>query len=143
MYFEYLDLPCVPESLLKDIDHVIENHENIFAKKNFTDYKIFDATSQLKGFTKPLFPFEHVTRVQILTYHIPIHKDVNRKQAYNYVIDTGGSNVLTNFYNDNLQLIESICIEPQRWHRLDTQVYHSVSNLTAMRIALTVHEHLD
>lgn len=143
MHFEYLNLPPVPSEYINDVYYAIQHNPNIFAKKFFTDYKIFDATQQLKDFTAKIFDFEHVTRVQVLTYHIPIHRDINRDQAYNYIIETGGDNVLTCFYTNEFLVLDKINIKVNQWHRIDTQIYHSVENISTTRIALTVHQHRD
>lgn len=85
------------------------------------------------------------------------HIDEMRTRALNYVISTGGQSK-TCFYKpkkqfnhltiypqtifsfDRLDLIEEICIEPYRWHRIDVSTIHSVQNLdpAQKRISLSL-----
>jgi hypothetical protein len=47
-----------------------------------------------------------------------MHTDYGRKYAFNYIIDTGGDDVRTNWYDNIIDknIIESHKIEPFRWH---------------------------
>jgi hypothetical protein len=138
MTLEYLDLPRLPDELIDEIYKSLEGIDR-FPYKN-DQYKSFEATPPLVEFTQKLFDFEHNTAVQIIKDHLIIHKDAFRTRAYNYVIEPGGANVQTCFYDDNENLIESHCIELHRWHKLDVSVNHNVINLIAPRIAITVHD---
>lgn len=85
------------------------------------------------------------------------HIDEMRTSALNYVVSTGG-NSKTCFYKakkeyehliaypqtifpfERLELLEEICIQPHRWHRLDVSTIHSVENLdpALKRISLSL-----
>ena len=87
--------------------------------------------------------------------HFP-HTDTSpRHWVLNYNIQPGGGNVITSWYQENgypvlregttrpkdvdqLELIQSVCVEPFRWHLLNTQVLHGVENIEHSRIAVTV-----
>lgn len=60
---------------------------------------------------------------------VPMHKDWSRWYPVNYVIDTGGTNVVTSWYDDKKKLLESHTIEPFRWHVLAGKVYHGVQGI--------------
>ncbi len=141
-YFQYIDKPALPHDLILEIYKSLEN-PNIFGIPGYNDYEIFDATDPLKDFTHSLFDFDHSTRVQKITNDLYIHKDINRREAYNYIIELGGSNVETCFYNDKFELTEKYIIEKNKWHFLNVDVYHNVKNVISPRIALTVHVHID
>lgn len=90
---------------------------------------------------------------EIITPHI----DELRHYALNYVLERGGDNVQTNFYNvkeewahqqpyartlipfDKIQLAEAHGISEQQWHKMDINTIHSVTNLdpTKKRISLS------
>lgn len=136
--FQYLDKPPLPTELISEVYSSLDN-PNMFGFQESTNYQLFDASVLLKEYTKSIFDFKHETRVQKITKDLVRHKDVNRTLAYNYILDLGGSNVETCFYNDQLQLTESVIIEANRWHVINVDVYHNVKNVTGSRIALTVH----
>jgi hypothetical protein len=82
----------------------------------------------------------------------------SRNRALNYFFETGGNSVETAFYKpfekyahltlypgtlipfDRIEKIESVVIEPNRWHELNTQTIHSVEQLdpSKKRIGLTI-----
>jgi hypothetical protein len=83
-----------------------------------------------------------------------------RRWALNYVYETGGPNVATTLYQekgyplirdpgcrltkfDGLEVVESVVIEPRRWHLLSTNVLHGVSNVNTTRKAVTVGLNID
>jgi len=62
-----------------------------------------------------------------------IHKDL-RKHAINYVVDTGGDDVITEFYDDDENIIASYKQEPGEWYFLNSGNYkHCVKGITGRR----------
>jgi hypothetical protein len=77
---------------------------------------------------------------QIIKNASIIHKDKNGVRfRLTYLIEPGGDNVLTKFYNDDQEEIDSIQIEPFRWHLFDATVFHNVVNIQPgkLRFAIT------
>lgn len=139
-YFEYLDyLPVLNNDLEKWVYSSLEG-KDLFHKKNDV-YKIFDADHRLKIFLKNFFDLSiYNVRVQSINADTVIHIDHNRTDAINYILASGGNNVLTSFYNDDLSLIKEISIKEKKWHRLKVDTKHSVRNIVSPpRIAITVH----
>lgn len=106
-------------------------------------------------FTESIFDFPHNTNVQVIKKGLPIHIDFGRKYAYNFIIETGGDDVKTCFYNrtdfyydENNKLrpknafstIEEICIPAMQWHKINVSTPHNVINIEKIRISLTVTE---
>ena len=85
----------------------------------------------------------------------PPHCDRQRKLAINYIVNTGGCNVLTCFYNnkriseslelsesalhENLSLDFKVRLPDQVWHAYGVQTYHSVENIQTKRIILSLY----
>lgn len=138
--FEYLDyIPKLPENLEKYVFDSILG-KDLFHKKNDV-YKIFDAHFYLKEYLKDFFHLSiYNIRVQVINADTMIHIDHNRIKAINYIISSGGDNVITSFYNDDLSLIEKILIKEKKWHRIKVDTKHSVVNIVSPpRIAITIH----
>lgn len=80
------------------------------------------------------------------------HTDTKRDIVLNFVIDAGGSNVLTNFYNSTKPIVErdllgldsdlvlekTVKFNQDTWVVMDTSIFHSVDNIEGTRLVLSV-----
>jgi len=137
-YLEYLDKSILPESLVPEVYKSLENIDRFPVKND--QYKSFEATELLKSFTNKIFDFPHNTAVQVLYKSVDIHVDLFRTVAYNYILDTGGDEAATCFYDDSDNMIQSYLIAPYKWHSLKVDIKHNVINITRPRIAITIHD---
>jgi hypothetical protein len=136
--FTYLDdFPKIPDTLLNEVYRSALDNPNVFILEWYENYKVHTATDELKEFLKQFFT-NHSIQVHIIKDTLHIHCDYGRTIAFNYIIDSGGSNVETCFYNNDRSLIYSIKIDEHRWHRLDVSVLHNVINLERPRISITI-----
>ncbi len=152
MFINYLDqIPQIPSELIPDIKSIVD----LKLYPNLADAYQFS----LKNVNEDLYawivtnvlPHTNVKPDKSLRifYQLiangkkkfPIHKDRNRTLAYNYILDPGGPDVITNVYDDNKNLIESGCLMPFRWHSIKVDKFHNVINLpdNAVRISVTLH----
>jgi len=67
--------------------------------------------------------------VHVIHGSCPMHKDAVTIGKLNYIVATGGDNVLTGFYDDDKQFIESVRCELNTWYQINAQVYHDVANV--------------
>ena len=69
----------------------------------------------------------HVAEYIISDCAISFHKDLGRDYAFNYILDTGGENVITEFWDDSAQqLLSSVICEPNQWYVLNVSKQHRV-----------------
>ena len=71
---------------------------------------------------------------------IVVHKDVGTEVKLTYLIDAGGNNVRTNFFEDDkTTMTHSFVIPTQQWHILCANRYHSVEGIESghTRFSLT------
>lgn len=149
------ELEILDRELISNVYWSIENCKNIFYDPKHNWYQQFLVHDTISDFTKKIFDFEHYTTIQIIKPGLPIHIDFGRKTAYNFIIETGGSNVLTCFYdaknfyydsNNKLrpsstpELLEQVCIPKMMWHQINVSVPHNVINVENVRISITVAE---
>ena len=82
---------------------------------------------------------------QVATHDMPLHKDKNSTVKLIYVLDTGGENVLTSFYNEQQLLLHSLKLEKNCWYLLKTDVWHDVKGIISPRFSIcaTVFRILD
>ena len=76
---------------------------------------------------------------QIMTGDVPIHKDIGTSVKFCYLIQPGGDNVITTFYDeDKTTPLDSYCIELEKWHILKVYANHGVSNFVSDGIRFSV-----
>jgi len=140
MNVEYLDLPTIDIDM-NQIFETIYRGQNLHHVPTNGYYGIFKPKGNLEYLGELLFNESYVSRVHVMwPPRLPIHKDSNRFAAYNYVIDPGGDDVYTCFYDEDQNLIEKVKIEPFKWHKLNVKTFHNVEGMTRPRIGLTVYK---
>jgi hypothetical protein len=85
----------------------------------------------------------------------PPHFDAHRKFSLNYIVETGGNNVQTSFYDlqrsendielkpknipyENLIKTNKYVLSQNKWYLSNTQICHSVENIDSLRIILFI-----
>jgi hypothetical protein len=127
-YIQYVNLPTVPEEVLKDLPTDI----NVYKKQTLQNYHWTDSfNDKLNVWAQENICGEIYYAFQMMTGDIPCHKDIDTKTKFVYILDTGGSNVLTRFWDDDFNLLDEYVIEPFRWHILKADTYHSVEGIEA------------
>jgi hypothetical protein len=143
--FEYVNFPSIPKELYKEIHKsILDNPDEFQTPGPVNRYTIHNGTAPLYEFVSTFLDSSYLVQPQKIFggYVTPIHIDTRRNFTYNYLIDCGGDEVYTNFYDKDLNLIEQHCIEPFRWHRLNVECLHNVTGTTPgrTRVALTVFQ---
>jgi hypothetical protein len=185
-FFEYLNYPPLPQSIIDEIllqintaevpiceilldgvtDDIIDWSTELGrplseVDQNTCRFHVLEPSNVIKEWVKQNIP-EKVRKIHINAMtngtHLVPHIDEIRIKALNYVIETGGSNVITSFYKvkeqykhlkasprcfiplDRLDPIEQICIKKDSWHSLAVSNIHDVGNIETdkRRIILTL-----
>ena len=147
MIANYVDfLPKIPDRLLAEVDRIITTKDDELEK--FTGgkhwaYQFYPIDGDLS-----IWLLENVIQektdcfhIHVITTKLMIHKDYNSKKfKMNYIFQTGGENVKTNFYDDRRCLLESHSFEQHRWHHFNGQYFHGVDGIDIgkRRIAITL-----
>jgi len=142
-YFEYADFKSIPNDLIESLEQIINKPTQSAFKKNYP-LKHYPwlvtkpVKDDLKNFLDNIFPFEVGTNYQIVYNGLTIHKDTHRIYTYLYLIELGGDEVYTNFYNDQKILIESIKFPLKQWIKLDAQTFHNVTGIPNNKVRVAV-----
>ena len=137
MTYKFLDLPEVPEDLILPVEEVLQL-ENIFGGET-KNYTIHECQDELREYLKELFPECEKFRYQTLIKGVPVHKDRGRTTAINYIIETGGDNVQTIWYEEDYTTpTHHVVLPKKKWHELQVDLYHTVENIEERRFAITV-----
>ena len=141
-----IDLPKIPMDLILTYDEILKLPVHPTVDRNgkiyeVDFYKVFVANDSLWEWVQETFTTE-IENVEYLVAYKPlsIHRDMERTVAFNYVIDLGGSDIHTEFYNeDRTKLIYSIKYNQYEWHLLNVDLPHCVvGELTSPRIIISV-----
>jgi hypothetical protein len=177
---KFLNIPPLPSDILYDIITVADQleldldgqrwmtefHENkiqvvsqVYGRSN-TILPVF-IQQQLEDIYKPYFD-QSITGVvgKLTNIHgtgysqSPPHCDRQRNIAINYIMRTGGDNVLTCYYKDkrkfkpltesenskyqDVELDFKVKLPEKVWHTYNVQNYHSVENITGSRLIFSL-----
>ena len=145
--YKKLDWDKLPEKYsITDEQYMIENLRHVHPVPEYIYYRSYMYNcNTLCRLLQPLFNFDITNRIfiQIVKKGISIHKDVGRSKIYNYLLDTGGDNVYTRFYDEDKETeLFKINIPLHTWHQLDVTGYHNVTGIEKDRISITIYESL-
>ncbi len=112
---------------------------NLYKKINYGNYNWTDSfTEKINSWGKEFVSNEMYFGLQIMTGNVPVHKDIGTQIKFVYLIDQGGTEVYTKFWNDNLDLLDQYKIETNRWHILKADCNHSVEGLEPGKIRRSI-----
>jgi hypothetical protein len=133
---EFLDLPDPPCFL--DTES-IKLKENIWIG-NKEIYGIYYCEDELTNFLKHLFPECDNFKYQLLRNGIPKHVDVDRAINYNYILQAGGNNVETVWWDNGKELYRT-CLPEKKWHKFNASIEHSIENIETERVGISVFKY--
>jgi hypothetical protein len=184
MFYKKLNFPPIPEHIINSLESSLIDNTVVgdigYGEKHIKNNKQLVAcgysmgnivNSELTSWLEENIPdissrFNILYQTQCSLDNIPsthiVHTDRLRLTALNYIIDTGGSDVLTSWYKEegknlhrlqktpgsqsdsgavdykNLQLLESVILEKNHWYIIDTRILHDVDNITSTRKSISI-----
>jgi hypothetical protein len=139
-YIQYLNLPKIPQYVVDSLIRDVKQHRDYHNSSIHGDAYVWSdlSTELLNTWCRENISDEMYYGLQLMSDDVPVHKDVGTKTKINYVIDTGGPNVETGFYDsDGITQLASYCIEGGRWHIFKADTHHNVRNIETIRISVT------
>ncbi len=156
MLISYLNsVPPLPDYLIEshnEIQHKLTKHFYINDQGHYAldqsskklEFCFSEISSQIVSWAEENMPFKisPIDSVYFVMYKdIEPHRDRPNIQTVNgitkrsdiginYILNTGGTNVLTNLYDDQKNLIQQVCLEENRWLKIPIGTLHSVQNIT-------------
>jgi hypothetical protein len=136
----YLNLPKIPDHLLEELRQLSNNQRP--EDRLFLTYRWTSANkTKIEEWCNKNISENLIWGLQIITGDLALHIDSPTKVKISYIIDTGGDNVITEFYKDlrSNTLLDAMKIDNQRWHILNVGVPHRVIGIEPgkVRISLT------
>jgi hypothetical protein len=132
-----LQLPKIPDNIVKEIYNSARNKKNLVKKGEA--YEWVSACEMVQQWCKENICTDMYWGIQIISNNLPLHKDIDTEIKLNYIIDRAGDSVITKFYDDNMNLIQAVEFEENQWYILDVSKYHEVVgvNQDKSRISVT------
>jgi hypothetical protein len=122
----YLNLPSIPEDIISQLNRNFDQYQKKSSAliEHYTWSDSFN--SEINQWCQKNICDTMYWGFQIMTGDMQIHQDFGTLTKLIYLIDAGGNNVYTNFYDNDKNITHSYVIETNRWHILKADSYHSV-----------------
>jgi len=144
-YIQYVNFPEIPKELIECI--IPQNLVDLFNqnenKKSTRIHETYtwtdDLNEKINVWGQQNICPDMYYAFQLMTGPLPIHKDRITKTKLNYIVSTGGDNIMTTFYDeDRTTELASYNIPINKWHLFKADTYHSVGDLAPGQIRLAV-----
>lgn len=146
-YIKYLNnIEKVPNELIDPIEDIINQTPEELIVRDFKFFQYKRVNKHLTDWLHSKIKIPCYAKYQVIRNGIPIHKDNpafpgDRRLAFNYLLQTGGDNVLTRVYDeDKTTILQEECLPLHTWHSLVVEKYHGVFNIdpSSYRVAISV-----
>jgi hypothetical protein len=125
----YLNLPVIPADIISRLNRNFNQYQLRIGQEEPNYYWSDSFNTDINQWCQKNICETMYWGFQIMTGDIKIHQDNGTLTKLIYLIDAGGNNVYTNFYDNDKNITHSYVIEPNRWHILKADSYHSVSGI--------------
>ena len=140
MYVRYLNLPQIPKSVLNTVNYNYNDYIKKAGEGGGTYSWSDDYNQEINSWCQQNICDTMYWAFQIIRGDLGIHKDTGGTLTkLTYLLETGGSNVATEFYaDDKTTLLERVVLEPHSWHILKADTYHGVTGVESGKIRFSI-----
>jgi hypothetical protein len=131
-----LQLPKIPDNIVQEIYISAQTKKSLVEK--IDAYKWVAASDVVQQWCKENICADMYWGVQIISNDLPVHKDIDTEIKLNYIIDSAGDKVITKFYNDDMNLIQTVEFEENEWYILNVSKYHEVAGVGQGQFRISV-----
>lgn len=135
-----MNLPRIPDNILALINPNFDLYEKKDAGRHGNIYTWSDSFNQeINAWCQQNICNEMYWGFQIIRGDLKPHTDNVTQVKLTYLVETGGPNVVTEWYDqDHVTVIDSVILEPHRWHILKVDTPHGVKNTVADSVRLSI-----
>ena len=139
-YIQYVNLPQIPEEILDRISRNFDEYRKSPGTQiNPDTYWWSDSfNEEINQWGQQNICADMYFAFQAAAGDLRVHKDHQTKIKLSYLLDCGGDNVLTEFFDDQNNKLASYCIEPNRWHIFKADTAHQVINTSPGQIRFSI-----
>ena len=136
-YIRYLNLPAIPNEIIASVNKNFDEYEKVTHKETYTWSDSFN--KEINDWCRANICDTMYWGFQIITGDMFLHKDRGTLTKMNYIIDTGGDQAVTEFYDeDQTTLLDSVIIQPFKWHVFKADTYHCVKNVDEGKVRFSI-----
>ena len=139
-YYQYVNLPKLPEDVLEKTNrnwHEYEKKDSGWKDNIYTWSDSFN--TEINQWCKENICSSIYWGFQIIRGDLPLHKDIGTKIKFVYLIDNGGPDVVTEWYDeDQNTLVDSVILEKHRWHILKVDSFHRIQGISSPMVRFSV-----
>lgn len=139
MFIRHINLPKIPTDLIKELPADLSVYTN--KALSFPNYIWSETFNQkINQWCKENICPDMYWGFQIITGDLLQHKDNGTKTKFNYLISTGGDQVITTFYDDDqTTVLYEEHIPAESWHIFKADSFHDVKGINkgAVRFCVT------
>jgi len=140
-YYSFSDIPSIPESMIDPLED-IEQRQNLHPLKIPHAYATYFVSDELQQWGQQFFDFNVDVRYQVIKVALTPHIDFGDNEfKYNYLLTLGGKEVTTMWWdavNSPNPSVCSVVLPEKTWHRINILQPHSISELTSVRLSVTM-----
>ena len=127
-FIKFINLPTIPEDLLARIPREFSDYK---PKVNYFTFNWSEShNEELNVWCKENISPSLYFAFMLTKGDLLVHKDVGTVIKLNYVINPGGGNVVTKFWDNNKKnILAEYEIEPHKWHIFKADTFHSVHGI--------------
>ena len=139
-YYRYIDLPKLPDEILSQINFNFEQYDKKDSGKNGSIYTWSDSFNHtINDWCQKNICSSIYWGFQIIRGDLPLHKDNGTLTKFVYLIDSGGAEVVTDWYDETqTEIVDSVILETHRWHILKVDSFHAVKNIVPGRVRFSI-----
>lgn len=136
----YLNLPALPQELADSIPRDFDAYEKKIQGKKSVGYVWTDSHNHaVDAWCKKNICDSVYFAYQIISGDMVIHKDQGTKTKFIYLLQSGGSDVWTEFYaEDQVTVIQREKIELNRWVLMKVDCYHRVVGVEPGKVRFAI-----
>jgi hypothetical protein len=139
MYIKKLFLPRLPDSIIDEVYTSIDHGaDRAWIDKELNMYSWIPANNVIQEWCKENISPDLYWGVQVIDADLPMHKDHGTEIKFNYIIDQGGSDSVTSYYDDEGVLLDFYTMDPHAWYILNVAVNHGVTNIIPGRRRVSI-----
>jgi hypothetical protein len=125
-FIQYLNLPRIPQELVDRLPGALDRYHQNFSYKSYTWSDSWN--HEIDQWCKENICADMYFGFQFMDADLEPHTDIGTLTKINYVISTGGTQVITRFHEQDRVVAEHV-IDPNRWHILKADTAHSVAGI--------------
>lgn len=146
-YYNEIDwLPPIPNNLILSIEDIFKLKNSFKYPEVFERYATFQAQESLCNFVSSYFNYDVNVKYQVIRKELPIHTDSIKSGAkggvkYNYIVETGGDNVITRWWDKtHKNMLYEIKCPQKTWHELRIDIPHNVTTPSSPRLTIVARK---